>query len=200
MIYIEYDPKRLAAAKNNARVYGVDHKIEFHLGSFLDYAPKLKADAVYIAPPWTVGSDMEDYLRELRAYDLDKMPYSGALLFYAARLISDRIAFYIPPFTRLDQLKALLKDGQAFDLENHEYTFELTKSCSSTAYYGTFAKEPPFELSPAEGAVATIPTTASAALSEPWIKKHWDSRQLIFSKFDDGVQTPQEAGTLTLRK
>ncbi|HAT1821766.1 TPA: methyltransferase [Legionella pneumophila] len=52
VIAIEMDSVRLAMAKNNARVYGVEHLITFVHGDFFDVAAEIKADAVLIDPPW----------------------------------------------------------------------------------------------------------------------------------------------------
>ena len=49
---IELDPVRLAMAKNNARVYEVDHLITYIQGNFFDIAKEIEADAVIIDPPW----------------------------------------------------------------------------------------------------------------------------------------------------
>jgi trimethylguanosine synthase len=49
---IELDPVRLACARHNARVHGVDHKIEFILGDYTRLAPRLQADVVFLSPPW----------------------------------------------------------------------------------------------------------------------------------------------------
>lgn len=42
VIAIDIDPVKLHCAKNNARIYGVEHKIEFILGDFFELAPYLK--------------------------------------------------------------------------------------------------------------------------------------------------------------
>jgi 23S rRNA G2445 N2-methylase RlmL len=42
VIAIDIDPVKLQCAKNNARIYGVEDRIEFILGSFYDLAPSLK--------------------------------------------------------------------------------------------------------------------------------------------------------------
>lgn len=39
-------------AKNNAKVYGVEKYIDFIVGDFLELAPSLKADVVFLSPPW----------------------------------------------------------------------------------------------------------------------------------------------------
>ena len=49
---IEIDSKRIEMAKNNLKVYGLDHKVTFIEGDYFDEAPKIDAEAVFIAPPW----------------------------------------------------------------------------------------------------------------------------------------------------
>lgn len=46
------DPTKIALAKHNAAVYGVQDRIEFIVGDFLQIAPTLKADVVFLSPPW----------------------------------------------------------------------------------------------------------------------------------------------------
>lgn len=52
VIAIEISAERLAMAQHNARLYGVDHKIEFICADFFDIAPTLAADGVFLSPPW----------------------------------------------------------------------------------------------------------------------------------------------------
>lgn len=52
MIAIDIDPAKIELARNNARVYGVEDRIEFVVGDFLQLAPTLKADVVFLSPPW----------------------------------------------------------------------------------------------------------------------------------------------------
>lgn len=39
-------------AKHNAAVYGVQDRIEFIVGDFVALADTLKADVVFLSPPW----------------------------------------------------------------------------------------------------------------------------------------------------
>jgi trimethylguanosine synthase len=39
-------------AKNNAAIYGVQDKIEFIIGNYFDLIHGLKADVVFLSPPW----------------------------------------------------------------------------------------------------------------------------------------------------
>ncbi|KAA8537760.1 hypothetical protein F0562_027660 [Nyssa sinensis] len=52
VIAIDIDPKKIDYARHNAAIYGVDDRIEFIRGDFFLLAPKLKADTVFLSPPW----------------------------------------------------------------------------------------------------------------------------------------------------
>ena len=52
MIAIDIDPVKIDLARNNAEIYGVAEKIEFICGDFLQLASHLKADVVFLSPPW----------------------------------------------------------------------------------------------------------------------------------------------------
>lgn len=52
VIAIDIDPVRLACAKHNAKIYGVADRIEFIQGDFMQLAPHLHGDAVFLSPPW----------------------------------------------------------------------------------------------------------------------------------------------------
>ena len=52
VIAIDIDPEKIECARNNARVYGVEDRIEFIVADFLKVAPSLKADVVFLSPPW----------------------------------------------------------------------------------------------------------------------------------------------------
>ncbi len=74
VIAIELDPTRLEISRHNARIYGVEQRIDFICGDFLALLPGLKADVIFLAPPWGgVG-----YL-DVAVFDLETMiqPISG---------------------------------------------------------------------------------------------------------------------------
>ncbi|GJN00715.1 hypothetical protein PR202_ga17913 [Eleusine coracana subsp. coracana] len=52
VIAVEIDPRKVDLAAHNARVYGVEDRIEFIVGDFFRLAPFLKADVVFLSPPW----------------------------------------------------------------------------------------------------------------------------------------------------
>lgn len=52
VIAVDIDPVKIALAHNNAEVYGVADQIEFICGDFMQLASGLKADVVFLSPPW----------------------------------------------------------------------------------------------------------------------------------------------------
>ncbi len=52
VIAVDIDINKINMARNNARVYGVEHKIEFIVGDFFQVVPHLVADAIFLSPPW----------------------------------------------------------------------------------------------------------------------------------------------------
>lgn len=97
MIAIDIDPVKIQLARNNARIYGVEDKIEFIVGDFLQLAPKLIADIVFLSPPW--GGP--EYMKKGKVYDIDNIlpPFGGVNLFQLARGITDHVAYYLPKNT-----------------------------------------------------------------------------------------------------
>jgi tRNA1(Val) A37 N6-methylase TrmN6 len=52
VIAIDISEEKIDCARHNARIYGVEDRIDFILGDFLELAPSLKADVVFLSPPW----------------------------------------------------------------------------------------------------------------------------------------------------
>ena len=52
VIAIDIDPVKIECARHNARVYGVEDRIDFILADFLQVAPFLRADVIFLSPPW----------------------------------------------------------------------------------------------------------------------------------------------------
>ncbi|KAK9467524.1 RNA cap guanine-N2 methyltransferase-domain-containing protein [Lipomyces arxii] len=101
VILIEKDPITMRCAKHNALVYGVVDKIEFILGDFFDYAPKVEADIVFLSPPWGGPSYMTSAV-----FDLQTMkPYNLQSLLKASRMITPHVAVFLPRNSNLPQLR-----------------------------------------------------------------------------------------------
>ncbi|KAJ1663985.1 Trimethylguanosine synthase [Coemansia sp. RSA 1813] len=131
VIAIDIDPQRLEMARNNAVIYGVADRIEFILGDFYQLAPTLKADVVFMSPPWG-GPEYTD----ASVFALDSMPFHSAQEWVdRARLVSANIAFFMPRNCDPLQLADLVPDVPC-DIELN-YTSGFFKAI--TAYYGDLA-------------------------------------------------------------
>lgn len=93
VISIDIDPKKIELARNNAEVYGVADRIQFIVGDFFELAKTLKADAVFLSPPWGGPSYMK-----LSKYELEEMlqPAPLSKLLSTARQVSSNIALFLP--------------------------------------------------------------------------------------------------------
>lgn len=52
VIAIDIDAKKIEMARHNAEIYGVADRIEFIVGDFLQLSDSLRADVVFLSPPW----------------------------------------------------------------------------------------------------------------------------------------------------
>ncbi|GAQ92044.1 hypothetical protein KFL_009090040 [Klebsormidium nitens] len=139
VIAVDLDPGRLALAEHNAGVYGVRDKIEFVAGDFLRLAPTLRADALFLSPPW---GGPEYSLVE--TYDLDTMlePVSGVELFKAALQVTSNIALFLPrnvDVKQLQELAWLASPPLPCEIESNYLCGKL--KCI-TAYYGDLVVPP----------------------------------------------------------
>ncbi|XP_058725156.1 uncharacterized protein LOC131596510 isoform X3 [Vicia villosa] len=104
VIAIDIDPLKIDYARHNASIYRVDDQIDFIIGDFFLLAPKLKADTVFLSPPW--GGP--DYAKVL-TYDMKTMlrPRDGYTLFNAAKKIASRVVMFLPKNVDFNQLAEL---------------------------------------------------------------------------------------------
>ncbi|GFS52018.1 trimethylguanosine synthase [Trichonephila clavipes] len=111
VIAIDIDPKKIELAKHNAKIYDVDKHIDFIVGDFFSIAPKLKADVVFLSPPWGGPTYLKDKDKE----------------------ITDNIALFVPRNTVINQLVELAGEGNHVEIEQNS----LNKKVKTiTAYYG----------------------------------------------------------------
>ncbi|KAM5534508.1 hypothetical protein V8D89_011840 [Ganoderma adspersum] len=141
VIALDVSPVRLALARHNAALYGVEDRIEFILADFFSFArtlkqrPGRKIDVVFLSPPWGGPSYLSGSPSESQssktvsssspAVAADAMPeetyadYSlsgvrpvhGAELFKIARGITNNIAYFLPRNTNLEELSRLVPLG-----------------------------------------------------------------------------------------
>lgn len=80
--------------RRNAAVYGVENRIEFILGDAMKVLATLRADAVFLSPPWGGPA-----YQQSGTFDLHSMippPLSALEMFRAARRVTPNVAFYLP--------------------------------------------------------------------------------------------------------
>ncbi|XP_066912965.1 trimethylguanosine synthase-like isoform X2 [Clytia hemisphaerica] len=116
VIAIDIDPVRLECARHNARVYGVEDRISFILGDFFQLAPYLKADVVFLSPPW--GGP--DYI-SADVFDIETMmlPVGGTELFRYASMITGNVAMFLPRNVDVEQVIALTEPGRKVEIEKN---------------------------------------------------------------------------------
>ncbi|KAK4515014.1 uncharacterized protein ATC70_002623 [Mucor velutinosus] len=129
VIAIDLDPVKLHCARENAKIYGVADRIEFILGDFFDLAPHLKADCVFLSPPWGGPAYMAEDV-----YDLKSMiPGDGMNIHKIASSITPNVAFFVPRNTDPQQLAQLAGPGNTCEIEQNSLNGKIK---ALTAYYG----------------------------------------------------------------
>jgi len=130
VIAIDIDPAKIELARHNARVYGVEDRIEFMVGNYFHIVPNLKPDVVFLSPPW--GGP--EYLGQ-DVFDLKLMGgmVDGYDVFKTAKQVTDNIAYFVPRNTNVDQLVSLAGQGGRVEVEQNLLNRKLK---TVTAYYG----------------------------------------------------------------
>ncbi|CAH1772304.1 unnamed protein product [Owenia fusiformis] len=129
VIAIDIDPVKLECAKNNAKIYGVEDRIDFIEGDYMKLAPSLKADVVYLSPPWGGPG----YL-EAEVFDIETMiSLNGFTIFEISEKITKNIAYFMPRNVNADQLSSLAGPGGKVEIEQNLLNQKLK---TITAYYG----------------------------------------------------------------
>ncbi|EDW83304.2 uncharacterized protein Dwil_GK22390 [Drosophila willistoni] len=133
VIAIDIDAQKLAMAKHNAKIYNVDHKIEFIHADFLQFAKStlLKPNMVFLSPPW--GGP--EYLKHANFdIELNLLPVGATELMNCARQLSSNVGFFLPRNANMKQVIALT--GAAGQQCEVEHNFLDTRMVAITAYYG----------------------------------------------------------------
>ncbi|XP_052257081.1 trimethylguanosine synthase-like isoform X2 [Dreissena polymorpha] len=129
VIAVDIDPHKIALARHNAAVYGVEDRIEFIVGDFLKVGPTLRADVVFLSPPW--GGPQ--YLAA-DIFDLETMMAVNTFeIMRVSQQISQNIALFVPRNTNINQLTSLAGPGGKMEMEQN---FLNKKLKTITAYYG----------------------------------------------------------------
>ncbi|XP_043260752.1 trimethylguanosine synthase [Colletes gigas] len=135
VLAIDIDPVKIKFARNNARIYGVEDRIEFIVGDFFQLAPNLIGDVVFLSPPWGGPGYIKD-----ESFDLSKImqPIGGINIFKIARGITNHVAYFLPKNTDTMQLAMLAGVGCGLEVEQN---FLDRRLIALTAYYGELPKD-----------------------------------------------------------
>lgn len=107
MLAIDINAERLNLAQHNARVYNVADKIEFVQGDFLQLAPRLRGDVVFLSPPWGGPEYLSADVFDIKTMmEPDGYPLLQFFCFYIAvvRLIRPPLNYYYSRVTGLQEL------------------------------------------------------------------------------------------------
>ncbi|XP_060871610.1 trimethylguanosine synthase-like [Metopolophium dirhodum] len=134
VIGCDIDPDKIRLARHNAEIYGVAHKIDFVVGDFFQIYPKLKADVVFMSPPWGGPGYSID-----KSYSLTSMCENyfggGFGIFDIVKTIAPNIAFHMPKTTNLLECMWLANDFGKVEIQQNIINGRLN---SITAFYGDF--------------------------------------------------------------
>lgn len=128
VIAIDIDPVKINNAQHNANVYGVADRIEFIVGDFFELAASLKADVIFLSPPW--GGP--DYLSK-EIYNIEDMGIFGLKAFRLAKQVTENLAYFLPRNTAVEELMQLAGPGNRVEIEQNLLN---NKVKTITAYYG----------------------------------------------------------------
>jgi len=136
VIAIDIDPNKIELARHNAAVYGVEDRIEFIVGDFFQVMPSLKADVVFLSPPWG-GPEYQNQ----EVFDLKEMGgcLDGFKAFEIAQQVSPNVAYFVPKNTNLDQITSLAGPGNRVEVEQNLLNRKMK---TLTCYYGDLATCP----------------------------------------------------------
>ncbi|XP_017561479.2 trimethylguanosine synthase isoform X2 [Pygocentrus nattereri] len=133
VIAIDIDPVRLELAHHNAEVYGVAQRIDFIQGDFLQLAPRLRADVVFLSPPWGGPEYLSAEVFNIKTM----MSPDGFEIFRLAKMISENIVYFLPRNADMEQIASLAGPGGKVEVEQN---FLNNKLKTITAYFGSLVK------------------------------------------------------------
>ncbi|CAN8001747.1 unnamed protein product [Ixodes hexagonus] len=130
VIAVDIDPKKIELARKNAAVYGVLDRIQFVLGDFLELAPRLRGDVVFLSMPWGGPEYQQSGSFDIRHIKPDIYPFET---FALCQGITKNIGLLMPRNTNADQLAELASPGGRVEIEQNLLN---NKVKTITAYYG----------------------------------------------------------------
>ncbi|KAG8570816.1 hypothetical protein GDO81_011433 [Engystomops pustulosus] len=134
VIAVDIDPVKLELAYNNAMVYGVADRIELIRADFMGIACDLKADVVFLSPPW--GGP--DYV-SAETFDIKTMMSpDGFEIFQLSQQITKNIIYFVPRNTDVEQVASLAGPGGQVEIEQN---FLNKKLKTMTVYFGDLIRK-----------------------------------------------------------
>lgn len=162
VIAIDTSPVRLACARANARIYGVEDHITFIQADYLEWAKARSSDAsaepidvVFLSPPWG-GIDYREEASDpdvsislpavpvrysgketYATYPLSRIePVHGKEIFEISRQLTKNVAYFLPRYLDIAEAAALVGPGEAVEIEEEWMGSKLK---ALTVYYGELA-------------------------------------------------------------
>jgi len=133
VIAIDIDPIKISLAHHNATVYGVQDRIEFIVGDYMKLIPHLKADVVFLSPPWGGPNYVS-----AEVFDIKTMiTLDGVQIFKETKSITENIAYFMPRNADVEQLSLLASPNGNVEIEQN---FLNKKLKTITAYYGALVE------------------------------------------------------------
>lgn len=145
---IDIDPYKIAMARCNSVVYDVSSRIEFIIGDSLKIAPRFRADAVFLSPPWGGPHYIAEHEYSLK----DLQPVSGEVMYNTFRAVSPNIAMLLPRNVSQAEAVSLAEKGQPVEVEGNYLSGKLK---TITTYYGALVQKKTEE-EPALDAYSTL--------------------------------------------
>ncbi|XP_062986812.1 trimethylguanosine synthase [Elgaria multicarinata webbii] len=134
VIAIDIDPVKIRLARNNAEVYGVADQIDFICGDFMKLASSLKADVVFLSPPW--GGPK---YATAETFDVQTMiSPDGFEIFTLSQKITNNIVYFLPRNADIDQVASLAGPGGKVEIEQN---FLNNRLKTITAYFGELIRQ-----------------------------------------------------------
>ena len=103
---VDINHNKIDLCKNNTRVYGCKNNIDFICSDFLKINDGIKADVVFLSPPWggteyksEQSYSLKDWI-EPNIYDIIKV----------SKKISKNLMFYLPRNTNIEELFSILSE------------------------------------------------------------------------------------------
>ena len=134
VIAIDIDRTKIEIARHNAAIYGVADRIEFIVGDYLKLAPYIKADVVFLSPPW--GGP--NYTRA-KVFNIKTMMVpDGETIFELTKGITGSIAYFLPRNVDVEQISRLAGPGGKVEIEQNLLNCKVK---TMTAYFGELIVE-----------------------------------------------------------